>query len=157
MAGYAMDHHATVRWAMRPGGAAPGKDIAAPLFLAALAVCSLIALGFSLLGAWPVLPFAGLELGALGFALAYFRRHSADYEKIVRDENRLVVERRSGYRLETVELNPHWARLRLELPPGGGAGRLLIGSHGREIELARGLGEAQKRALAAELKKTFAL
>ncbi len=42
------------------------------LVLLALAVPSLvIAIGFTLLGAWPILPFAGLELLALGSALYY--------------------------------------------------------------------------------------
>lgn len=40
------------------------------LVLLALSVPSLgIATGFALLGAWPILPFAGLELAALGSAL----------------------------------------------------------------------------------------
>ncbi len=40
--------------------------------LACLAVPSLgIAIGFAFLGAWPILPFAGLELTALGSALYY--------------------------------------------------------------------------------------
>lgn len=42
------------------------------LLLLALAVPSLaIAISFALLGAWPILPFAGLELLALGTALYY--------------------------------------------------------------------------------------
>jgi uncharacterized membrane protein len=42
------------------------------LVLLALAVPSLgAAIGFALLGAWPILPFAGLELLALGSALYY--------------------------------------------------------------------------------------
>ena len=42
------------------------------LVLLALAVPSLaIAISFALLGAWPILPFAGLELLALGAALYY--------------------------------------------------------------------------------------
>ncbi len=42
------------------------------LVLVALAVPSLtIATGFALLGAWPILPFAGLEILALGSALYY--------------------------------------------------------------------------------------
>ncbi len=42
------------------------------LVLLALAVPSLgIAIGFALLGAWPILPFAGLELLCLGSALYY--------------------------------------------------------------------------------------
>ena len=42
------------------------------LALLAIAVPSLgAALGFTLLGAWPILPFAGLEIAALGAALYY--------------------------------------------------------------------------------------
>ncbi|WP_116368684.1 DUF2244 domain-containing protein [Parahaliea mediterranea] len=42
------------------------------LVLLALSIPSLgIATGFALLGAWPILPLAGLELGALGSALYY--------------------------------------------------------------------------------------
>ena len=42
------------------------------LALAAISVPSLgAAIGFALLGAWPILPFAGLELMALGSALYY--------------------------------------------------------------------------------------
>lgn len=42
------------------------------LVLLALSVPSLgAAIGFALLGAWPILPFAGLELAALGGALYY--------------------------------------------------------------------------------------
>lgn len=42
------------------------------LALLAIAVPSLgAAVGFTLLGAWPILPFAGLEIAALGSALYY--------------------------------------------------------------------------------------
>ena len=42
------------------------------LVLIALAIPSLaIAIGFALIGAWPILPFAGLELLAVGSALYY--------------------------------------------------------------------------------------
>lgn len=42
------------------------------LLLLALAVPSLgSAIGFALVGAWPILPFAGLELGAVGSCLYY--------------------------------------------------------------------------------------
>ena len=42
------------------------------LVLLAISVPSLgIAIGFAFLGAWPILPFAGLELAALGSALYY--------------------------------------------------------------------------------------
>jgi len=156
VAGYAMDRCATVRWITRPS-AAPRDAISGRLLLAVLVVSILIATGFSLAGAWPVLPFAGVEVAALWLALRHLRCHARDYERIVREGDRLFVERQIGSRLETIDLHPYWARLRLEAPPGGGEGRLLIGSHGREVEIGRGLAEKNKRALSAEIRKALAL
>lgn len=51
--------------------------------LAALAVPSLgAAVGFTALGAWPVLPFAGLELAALGGSL-YYVNWKLEYRQVI--------------------------------------------------------------------------
>jgi uncharacterized membrane protein len=51
----------------------------AATFLSLAAVETAIGIGFALVGAWPVLPFAGLEVLALGAAyLAYARMRAAD-------------------------------------------------------------------------------
>ncbi len=48
-------------------------------FLSLAAVVLAIGSGFALVGAWPVLPFAGLEVLALGAAyFAYARSHAAN-------------------------------------------------------------------------------
>ncbi|TCO76141.1 DUF2244 domain-containing protein [Chromatocurvus halotolerans] len=53
------------------------------LALMALAIPSLgAALGFTALGAWPVLPFAGLELAALGSAL-YYVNWKLEYRQVI--------------------------------------------------------------------------
>ena len=53
------------------------------LVLLALSVPSLIiAIGFALLGAWPILPFAGLELIALGSAL-YYVNWKLEYRHVI--------------------------------------------------------------------------
>jgi len=50
----------------------------AATFLSLAAVVLAIGTGFALVGAWPVLPFAGLEVLALGAAyLAYARMRAA--------------------------------------------------------------------------------
>jgi len=51
-----------------------------PLFVAVLAIAAvslLIAVAFALAGAWLVLPFAGLELAGLAWALRHAARHHA--------------------------------------------------------------------------------
>jgi uncharacterized membrane protein len=48
------------------------------IFLSLAAVVLAIGIGFAVIGAWPVLPFAGLEVLALGAAyLAYARKRAA--------------------------------------------------------------------------------
>jgi uncharacterized membrane protein len=48
-----------------------------------LALASLgIAMGFALAGAWLILPFAGLEVLALGAAFLVHARHATDFERI---------------------------------------------------------------------------
>ena len=53
------------------------------LFLLLMGVVSFgIALGFAMLGAWLVLPFAGLEMLLLSWAFYHVGCHAGDYERI---------------------------------------------------------------------------
>ncbi|MBW7902833.1 MAG: DUF2244 domain-containing protein [Rhodocyclaceae bacterium] len=121
------------------------------LLLAAAAVCGGIAAAFAAVGAWPVLPFAGVEIAVLWAALRHLRRHADDEERIDVGERQVVVSRRSGGRDERHEFIRHWVRLRVDAQPGRGDCRLFLRSHGREVEIGRLLTDAQKRALAGEL------
>lgn len=76
------------------------------LVLLMIAIPSLgAALGFSLLGAWPILPFAGAELAALGAALYYVNwkleyRHviTLDADQVLIDKGHYAPRRR--YRID---------------------------------------------------------
>jgi len=72
------------------------------LVLTALAVPSLgCAIGFAFLGAWPILPFAGLEMFALGCSLYYvnwkqqYRHVITVSEDVVRIDKGFYAPRRS--------------------------------------------------------------
>lgn len=65
-----------------------------------------IALAFAALGAWMVLPFAGIEIVALGIAFALNGRHAADYERIQFGEDRLLVEVCESDSVRRHEFNP---------------------------------------------------
>jgi uncharacterized membrane protein len=111
-----------------------------------------IAIGFSLVGAWMVLPFVGLEIIALGYAFYHVNSHSSDYESISIDGDRLLVERGNGQHVSQHILNPYWASVvRHELPNG----ELHIGllSHGKEIEVGHFLTRKQRELLAQQLQK----
>jgi uncharacterized membrane protein len=120
------------------------------LLLAVIPCC--IAVGFSLLGAWLVLPFVGLEIFALGYAFYHVNRHSNDYESISIDGDSLVVERCNGQRISQHLLNPYWAKVvRHEL--SNGELRLGLLSHGNEIEVGCYLTRKQRESLAEQLQK----
>lgn len=120
------------------------------LLLTVIPCC--IAIGFSLLGAWLVVPFVGLEIFALALAFYYVNSHESDYESISIDGNNLVVERCIGQHLSKHVINPYWAKVvRHERPNGELRVRLLL--HGKEIEVGRYLAREQRESLAEQLEK----
>lgn len=124
--------------------------------LIALAILALlIALAFVRIGAWLVLPFAGLELVAFAYAFHYLSLRADDFEKITIDEKVVTVEKH-GYKHNTkAEFQRYWAQVNLRIQPSGLRG-LFIGSHGKEVEFGRGyISQEQMTALAKELKVLF--
>lgn len=84
------------------------------LFYATLvAVSSLIGIGFALTGAWLVLPFAGIEMVALGAALLHHGRHVGDREVVSLEADALRVEVTRAGRVESVSFDPYWVRVEL--------------------------------------------
>ena len=109
-----------------------------------------IAVAFSLVfGAWPIMPFAGIEMAALYLALRYIDRHAEDYERITIRGDRVAVEVREGSRVTRHELNRCWAQVVCE--PGGA--RLALRSHGRDVEVGRHVRDEQRVEMARELKR----
>jgi uncharacterized membrane protein len=112
---------------------------------AALAVLVLaIAAGFAALGAWLVLPFAGLEVLLLGAAFVLYGRRAADYEKIELDSGRLEVEVAEADRVARYRLRD--ARVSVE------EGRVVLRDAREEIEVGRHLDAERRAELAAALK-----
>jgi uncharacterized membrane protein len=109
-----------------------------------------IALAFGLaLGAWMVLPFAGLEMLVLFLAFRHIGRHAADYERIAIEGDRLNVEVLDGRRVSCIELNCRWA----QVVCAGDGSRLALRSHGREFEIGRHLNGEERVAMGRRLKK----
>lgn len=123
------------------------------VFGAMVVVSGTIALVFSYFGAWPILPFTGLELALLWWALRCCEKTAEDFERIALASGQLTIETRRGGLAERHEFRPYWVQLQYVRYPGQGSHRLLIRSHGREVEVGRMLTEEQKRVLAAELKQ----
>lgn len=109
-----------------------------------------IATGFSVVfGAWPIVPFAGIEMAVLYLAFRYIDRHAGDYERITIRGDCVAVEVREGSRITRSEINRYWAHVMYEAE----GARLALRSHGREIEVGRHLPGEQRKDMARELKR----
>lgn len=127
--------------------------------LGALAgIVLIVGFGFAHMGAWLVLPFAGLEILAFAYAFYYIHLHSADFESITIESDRVVVEKRNYKVVTTTVFQRHWAQVNLRevASVGGVIGKsgLFIRSHGKEVEFGRSfINDEQRVELARELKK----
>lgn len=100
-------------------------------------------------GFWPVLPFAGLELGAMAVALHVSARRARCAETVEINDRNLRIRRQGPASNATDAFASGWVRVRLT--PGSGRRhehRLQVGSHGHWIELGRFLTEAERRRAA---------
>lgn len=138
-------------WVIRPNRALSPLQ-ARHLVLAAAIISGGIAFAFAAVGAWPVLPFAGIEIGALWLALRHLGRHAGDEERIEILDDRIRVVLRDAGRREEHEFSRYWARLQVEKLSGTENRRLLLRSHGREIEVGRLMTAEQKQALERDLR-----
>ena len=122
-----------------------------------LAFLSCVSLGiasvFAYFGAWPVLPFAGVEVLALAMAFYLNGRHAADYERIALAQGRLVVEARDAARLRRHEFNVPW--LRLEEYRQGRDLHLVLRSGAAAVEVGRHLDTERRASLAVRLRRSF--
>ena len=113
-----------------------------------------IALGFFSQGLTLVLPFAGLEVLALGFALYISAWRGGVKEVISITEDKIRIEIGHDSPEQRHELKRAWAQVVLQRPWNNWyPSRLFIRSHGRQVEIGRFLNESERQGLAKELQK----
>ena len=114
-----------------------------------------LAIGFTLIGAWPVLIFAIIELYVVYYCFNQLLRHAWDYEQLTIDgDNVMVVQHEPGHDTQ-VELNSYWARVVMECDADGSCRRLALVSHGREIEFGRHMSGDERMVLGQQLMPRF--
>ncbi len=125
-------------------------------FFSLLCISSGIAIGLTLLGLWLVLPFAGLEMLALGVGLYVVACRCYECEVISISGDSICIERGRDYPRQQWTLGRVWAQVVLErCPKAWYPSRLLIRSHGRSVEVGRFLQEEERERLAAELTRSL--
>lgn len=120
---------------------------------ASLCVVSLgIGTFFWFQGAVLILPFAWLEVLAVGAAFATYARHATDREHILLQGRRLVVETESAGRLERAEFN----RDRVRVEPGADDRSLIeLSGQGRRVIVGRFVRPELRPVLAQEIRRAL--
>lgn len=104
---------------------------------------------FWIQGAKLVMPFASLEILAVGAALLVYSRHATDSERIRLQPGRLTVERVFGRRVERAEFAPAWVRIE---PEHGDRSLIELSGQGQRIAVGRFVRPELRRQLAEELR-----
>jgi uncharacterized membrane protein len=96
-----------------------------------------------------VLPFAWLELMAVGAAFLVYSRHATDGERISLSGGRLVVELENAGRLERAEFDREWVRVE---PLAGDRSLIALSARGRSVNVGRYVRPELRPALAREIR-----
>jgi uncharacterized membrane protein len=120
--------------------------VAAPTFA--------IATLFTVQGFWPVLPFAGLEIGLLVWAVRASMRTGLERETITISRDSVIVRHWDRRGVQSAVFPRHWSRVTLHAPLAAlHPSRLVLESHGRACEVGRFLTEDERRSLAVRLQQ----
>lgn len=143
--------NSTFRFEIRPNCSLSWRGTVVMFYIIS-AVALVIASGFALIGAWMIFPFAGLEITALAVVFYYCARCNSQCEYVMVDDKSIIITRGRHRSEEEHVFQRSWARVRHE-PSGHDwyPSRLLICSHGREVEIGRCLTEQARSDLAGQL------
>ena len=103
-------------------------------------------------GAVLILPFAWVELAAVGAAFLAYARHATDGETISLRGRQLVVEVENAGRLERAEFNRDWVRVE---PLAGDRSLIELSGQGRRVNVGRYLRPELRPVLAQEIRRAL--
>ena len=132
-----------------------GREARAICLLALAGSVSAVGLFAVLAGAWPILPFAGLEVALLWLAFRCLARHDGDFEQLELEGDRLRWQSRVAGRCEAWEANAAWARLLVR--DAGGRCSLALRYAGKTLCIGGLASEASRRRWAEELSQRLAV
>lgn len=144
---------AGMQWVMRRNCSITPRQLIG-VYLSLCAVSLGIAAGFWIAGAPTVLAFAGLELLALGAALALYARHATDCETITLAGRELAIEHRCGQGVQRASFRAEWVRVE----PASDDGSLVeVSGEGRHTRVGRYVRPEWRAQLAQELRLALRL
>ncbi len=114
-----------------------------------------LATGAMAIGAWPVMPFAGIEVALVALAFHVLGRHDADFERLEVGEHEVRVELRVAHSLTRFVAYRPWARVVMR--ERGVRCTLGLAYAGRTVPLGRLLSDEGRRQLAEDLRGRIAV
>jgi uncharacterized membrane protein len=113
------------------------------------------ALVFTILGAWPVFGFMGVELLLLYGAFRLSRRRSTRVERISLSPVILTIEKIDHWgNLKTWSFPPQWLKVRVE-NPSRRDNRLKLFSHGKSLTIGTFLTPEERLEVASDLERAL--
>jgi uncharacterized membrane protein len=114
-----------------------------------------VAAGAAAIGAWPVMPFAGLEIALLALAFRIVQLHDADFERLEIGEHEVRVEARDAAHVTRFVASRSWARVVVR--ESGARCTLCLAYAGRTVALGRLMSDEGRRQLAEDLRGKIAV
>jgi len=126
------------------------------VFLAAIAATTMCVAAFATaLGAWPVMPFAGLEVALVVVAFRVLAAHDGDFEHLEIGAGEVKVDSRCARAVTHVAFNRAWARVVVK--ESGDRCTLGLAYAGRTVPLGRLMSDEGRRDLARRLAGKIAV
>lgn len=123
-------------------------------FYLASAIAVIIAVFCVFLGFWLVLPFTGLEIALLATCLYLVSRRTSMCEVVTIKDDHVIIEKGQRRVEECNVFSRHWTKVALNAPTHHWhASKLLVGAHGKQIEIGQDLIEAERINLAETLEQ----
>ena len=114
-----------------------------------------VSLYFSLQGAWMVIPFTGLEVIVLVTAV-YLQCKWSKQQQILEIGETTIQTSKGVSSDKGVSFPKGWLKIALiDAPSSWHPKRLIIGSHGRYVEIGAFLEESEREQLASRLRSTL--
>jgi uncharacterized membrane protein len=124
--------------------------------LAALAATTMgVGTFAAMVGAWPVMPFAGIEVALVFLAFRVLAAHDQDFEHLEIGAHEVSVESRDARSFTRFTVNPAWARVVVR--ERGDRCTLGLAYAGRTVPLGRLMSDEGRRDLARRLRGRIAV
>jgi uncharacterized membrane protein len=133
------------RLRMRVLGALAGLSFAFAFFL------------WWLLGAWLIMPFAGLEVGCVAVAFWWIERQAKDFDAIEISESEVSVTRCRNRRFENYSFTRGWVQIDIETDERGREKGVRLRQSERSVSLAEFLCATEQRAAVRALRSAVAI